>query len=67
MLSTFDWELVVTGGFVSTGVYSASVAFTGSTDLKKINSLLLIDEDDYEEDNDDDEFDDDEFDDVIEL
>mgnify|MGYP005727789149 FL=1 len=32
-------NLVVTGGFVSTGVYSASVAFTGSADLKKINDV----------------------------
>ena len=29
-------ELVVTGGHISTGIYTASVAFTGSTDLTKV-------------------------------
>ena len=32
-------QLVVTGGYVSTGIYSASLAFTGSTALTLINDV----------------------------
>ena len=32
-------NLVVTGGFVSTGIYSASVAFTGSSSLTKLHDV----------------------------
>ena len=40
-----DRPLVVTGGYVATGIYSASVAFTGSTDLTSVNDIWFKIED----------------------
>ena len=33
-------NLVITGGIVSTGIYSASVAFTGSTTMTKVFDMV---------------------------